>query len=52
MNSIKDSLVTVSQGAGGVALSFWDALPGMLRLAILIATLAHITVKIIKDYNK
>ena len=52
MNSVKDSLITASQGAGGVALSFWDALPGMLRLAILFATLAHITVKIVKDYNK
>jgi hypothetical protein len=52
MNSVKDSLITVSQGAGGVALSFWDALPEMLRIAILFATLTHITVKIIKDYNK
>jgi hypothetical protein len=52
MNNIKDSLITVSQGAGGVALSFWDALPDMLRLAILVATLAHITIKIVKDYNK
>jgi hypothetical protein len=52
MNSVKDSLITVSQGAGGVALSFWDALPDMLRIAILFATLTHITVKIIKDYNK
>mgnify|MGYP003142604188 FL=1 len=52
MNNIKDSLITVSQGAGGVALSFWDALPDMLRLAILVATLAHITMKIVKDYNK
>ena len=49
---MKDSLITVSQGAGGVALSFWDALPDMLRLAILVATLAHITMKIVKDYNK
>ena len=52
MYNMKDSLITVSQGAGGVALSFWDALPDMLRLAILIATLAHITMKIVKDYNK
>ena len=49
---MKDSLITVSQGAGGVALSFWDALPDLLRLAILMATLAHITIKIVKDYNK
>ena len=52
MNSVKDSIITVSQGAGGVALSFWDALPDMLRLGILIVTLAHITLKMIRDYNK
>ena len=52
MNSIKDSLITVSQGAGGVALSFWDVLPDMLRMGILVATLAHITMKLVKDYNK
>ena len=48
----KDTLITISQGAGGVALSFWEVLPDMLRLGILFATLAHIIVKIIKDYNK
>ena len=52
MNNVKDSLITVSQGASGVALSFWEALPDMLRLAILIATLLHITIKMVKDYNK
>ena len=52
MHSVKDSVITVSQGAGGVALSFWDALPDLLRLGILIATLAHITMKLVKDYNK
>jgi hypothetical protein len=52
MNSIKDSLITVSQGAGGVALSFWDALPDMLRMGILVVTLAHITIKMVKEYNK
>ena len=52
MNNVKDSLIVVGQGAGGVALSFWEVLPDMLRLAILFATLLHITVKIIKDYNK
>ena len=48
----KDSLITISQGAGGVALSFWQVLPDMLRLGILVATLAHILIKIINDYNK
>ena len=52
MDNVKDSVITVGQGAGGVALSFWDALPDMLRLAILLATLTHITIKIVKDYNK
>jgi hypothetical protein len=51
MESVKDSVITVSQGAGGVALSFWDALPDMLRMAILIATLAHITIKVVKSYR-
>ena len=48
----KDTLITISQGAGGVALSFWEVLPDMVRLGILVATLAHILVKIVKDYNK
>ena len=48
----KDSLITIAQGAGGVALSFWDVLPDMLRIGILIATLVHIIIKIINDYNK
>ena len=48
----KDTLITVSQGAGGVALSFWEVLPDILRLAILCLTATHILIKIIKDYNK
>ena len=48
----KDSLITMAQGAGGVALSFWEVLPDMLRIGILIATLLHIVIKIINDYNK
>ena len=48
----RDTLITISQGAGGVALSFWEVLPDMLRLGILLATLAHITLKLIKDCNK
>ena len=52
MHSVKDSVITVSQGASGVALSIWDALPDILRMAILFATLAHITIKVVKDYNK
>ena len=52
MNSIKDSLVTAGQGTVVVALSFWEVLPDILRVAILFLTAAHITLKIIKDYNK
>ena len=48
----KDSLVTIAQGVGGVALSFWEVLPDILRLGILAATLIHIVIKIINDYNK
>ena len=52
MHSVKDSVITVGQGAGGVALSFWEVLPDILRMLILVATLAHITVKLVKDFNK
>ena len=48
----KDTVMTIAQGASGVALSFWEVLPDMLRLGILIATLIHILIKIINDYNK
>ena len=48
----KDSLVTIAQGASGVALSFWEVLPDILRITILFLTAAHIAVKIVKDYNK
>ena len=52
MESAKDSLITAGQGAGGVALSFWEVIPETLRILILFATLAHITVKLVKDFNK
>ena len=52
MESVRDSVITAGQGAGGVALSFWDVLPEMLRVLILFATLTHITIKIVKDFNK
>jgi len=48
----KDTLITVAQGTGGVALSFWEVLPDMLRLGILVATFLHIIIKIVNDYNK
>ena len=49
IDTLKSSAGTVIQGAGGIALSFWEALPDILRLCILIATLIHIVVKIKKD---
>ena len=52
MESVRDSVITAGQGAGGVALSFWDVLPEMLRVLILFATLTHITIKIVKYFNK
>jgi len=49
MESLKDSLITVGQGSGAIALSLWTVLPDMIRLGILIATFIHIVVKIRKD---
>ena len=49
MESLKDSLITVSQGGGAIALSLWTALPEIVRLAILIATFVHIVIKISKE---
>ena len=47
-----DTVKIVAKGAGGVALSFWEVLPDVLRLFILLATLIHIIVKIYKDLKK
>lgn len=49
METLKDSLVTIGQGSGAIALSLWTALPDIVRLGILIATFVHIVVKIRKD---
>ena len=51
MDSVKDSVITAGQGAGGVALSFWETLPDILRMAILFVTLTHITIKVVKSYR-
>ena len=51
MDNVKDSVITASQGAGGVALSFWETLPDILRVAILFVTFLHITIKIVKSYR-
>jgi hypothetical protein len=49
MESLKDSLITVSQGGGAIALSLWTTLPEIVRLGILIATFIHIAIKIKKE---
>jgi hypothetical protein len=52
---VEDTLKSISgtalQGTGGILLSMWEALPNILRLAILIATFIHIIIKIRKDYE-
>ena len=52
MENLKGCIITLFQGIGGVLVSLWEVLPDILRIGILIATLAHILVKIVKDYNK
>ena len=46
---IKSPIGTAAEGAVGIALTLWDLLPEILRIAIGIATLAHIIVRIRKD---
>ena len=49
---IDSSLVkTVAGSSAGLALSFWDALPDILRVAILLFTLIHIGVRIYKEFK-
>ena len=48
-DTLKSSITTTAQGVGGIALSFWEVLPDILRIGILLATLIHIAVKIKKD---
>ena len=53
MDSLKtfiDSTIgTAVTGAGGVALSYWEIIPEILRILILIATLTHISIKALKE---
>ena len=46
---IKSPIGTAAEGAVGIALTLWDRLPEILRIAIGIATLAHIIIRIKKD---
>ena len=49
MESLKDSLITIGQGGGAIALSLWTALPDIVRLGVLVATFVHIVIKINKE---
>ena len=49
---MNDSLRTAVQGMGGILLSFWEVLPGVLRICILLATLVHIIIKIWRDLTE
>ena len=53
MDSIKsfiDSTAgTAITGMGGVALSYWDIIPQVLRILILVVTLAHLMVRLYKE---
>lgn len=55
MDSIKsfiDSTAgTAITGMGGVALSYWDMIPQVLRILILIVTLTHLTVRLYKEFK-
>ena len=46
---IKSPVGTAAEGTLGIVLTLWDKLPEMLRIAIGIATLAHIIIRIKKD---
>jgi|TARA_R100001530_G_scaffold85127_1_gene59304 hypothetical protein len=48
-NVFKSPVGTVFEGTAGILLTLWDRLPEILRIAIGIATLVHIVVKIKKD---
>ena len=49
METAKDSVIMIGKSSGAIMLSMWSALPDVLRVAILIATLVHIVVKINND---
>jgi len=46
---VKSPIGTAAEGVVGIALTLWDKLPEILRIAIGIATLAHIIIRIKKD---
>jgi hypothetical protein len=40
---------TAVTSVGGVALSYWDMIPEVLRILILVVTLAHLVVRFYKE---
>jgi len=51
IDTLKSTAGTTVQGIGGIALSFWEVLPEVLRICILLATLVHIIIRIRKDFK-
>lgn len=51
MNDIKESIKTMLEGFGAILLSFWEALPNILRFLILLSSFIHIMIKIRRDYE-
>ena len=51
MENLKGCTITLFQGLGGILVSLWEALPDILRIAVLIGTFVHIVIKIRKDLN-
>ena len=52
IDTLKSTAEITIKGASGILLSLWDALPDLLRLAILAATLTHIIIRIKKDLKQ
>jgi hypothetical protein len=46
---INSPVGTAMKGTGGILITFWEALPDIVRIGIGIATIIHIIVKIRKD---
>ena len=47
-----DSLKTVGAGVGGVAITWMESLPVMVRIGVGIVTILYIVVKTYKEYKK
>ena len=51
IDTVKSLAGTTIHGVGGIALSFWEVLPEVLRMLILLATLIHIIVRIKREFK-